>query len=112
MMDVEIARAVGTVLLGVTLLAAVAFPVMYSRSNWRATMVGRDTMLMSVTFVVILGQALAAYVFGFDDPTRLVIRIVVFGVLAFVFTRRLWVLYRVQYPKKEQKSEPPNSLRD
>lgn len=86
----------GNVFLAVAALAALVFPIVYARSPWYHSTVGRDTMTFAVAIVVVLGLTFAVRVFGLDGPPRAILATVIYAVLAFLFWRRVWVLLRIQ----------------
>lgn len=77
-------------------VAALIFPVMYARSPWYDSTVGRDTMTFSVCIVVIIALLLAVRVFGLEGPPRAFLALAIYAALTFLFWRRVWVLWRIQ----------------
>lgn len=77
-------------------IAAVIYPVLYMRSPWYESTVGRDNMTFAVCIVVIIALLLAVRVFGLEGPPRAALALVIYASLAFLFWRRVWVLWRIQ----------------
>lgn len=96
-MSVEHAIAAANVCLVVAGIAAVIFPVLYARSPWYDSTVGRDTMTFAVCLVVIIALLLAVRVFGLEGPPRAFLALAIYAALAFLFWRRVWVLWRIQH---------------
>jgi hypothetical protein len=86
----------GNVFLALAGLAAIVFPIVYARSPWFDSTVGRDTMTFAVAIVVVLGLTFAVRVFGLNGPPRALIATAIYAGLAFLFWRRVWVLLRIQ----------------
>lgn len=74
---------------------AVAFPILYTRSPWRSSIVGRAVMTLSVAIALILVASLA-YQFIPALPGLPVAAAVLYVWLAFALWRLLVVLARVQ----------------
>lgn len=95
------------ILLMVTNLAAAvattAFPVLYSRSPWRDTIVGRALMMHSIAFAIAADTSLFFLIWKTDNIVllRLVYSIVFSGVAItnFVLTAVMW---RLNNPKEIQ----------
>jgi hypothetical protein len=86
----------GNVFLVVAALGAAVYPIVYARSAWYESTVGRDTMTFAICTVIILVLSLAVRVFGLAGPPRAVIATGIYVLLAFLFWRRVWVLVQVQ----------------
>lgn len=86
----------GNAFLAIAALGALAYPLLYTRSAWHESMVGRDTMTFAVAVVVILALSFAVRVFGLDGPPRAVISTSIYAALAVLFWRRVVVLHRMQ----------------
>lgn len=86
----------GNVFLVAAALAAIVFPIVYARSAWYESTVGRDTMTFSVAVVVILTLTFAVRVFGLNGPPRAWIATVIYAALALLFWRRVVVLIQIQ----------------
>lgn len=95
-MSVETAITLANVFLVLAGVAALVFPVLYARSPWYDSTVGRDTMTFSICLVVIIALLLAVRVFGLQGPPRAYLALVIYAALTFLFWRRVWVLYRIQ----------------
>jgi hypothetical protein len=86
----------GNVFLAAAAMGACAFPIVYARSSWYDSAVGRDTMTFSVATVIILCLSFAVRVFGLNGPPRAWLATTIYVVLAFLFWRRVYVLRKIQ----------------
>lgn len=97
------------------LLPAVLYVVVYSRSPWSRSMVGRDLMALSVVMALALALAAARAYLGPDWTGRQILRVGIYVVLAVVLWHRLILLVRIQrHPDPQAKFGPrgPRRRRD
>lgn len=81
-----------TWLVAIAWLPATAFPFLYAIfAPWRSTDVGRDAMYLSVCIAAFLNLALWVRLFG-DFYWRPVMAVTLYGVLALLCWRRLWLM--------------------
>lgn len=79
--------------IGFTAMVSFGFAVLYRRSNWRSSAIGRHLM----AFSVLTGVECVALVFlGLGFPVPLWIFAIIFGALAIVAAQRLLLLMKVQ----------------
>jgi hypothetical protein len=90
---------------------AVLFPVLYLRSPWRSSAVGKAVMTLAVALAVILTQGTIRDA-GWATPP-LWINAVLYPCLAFALWRQLLVLLRLQRRRSDRKrnGDPAEELR-
>lgn len=83
------------VLLTAAFVPAALFPLLYARSPWRSTIVGRSVMTLSVVIAVALGLPLSRLLFG-DPPWLHALRLAVMVLVVAALWQQLVVLVTVQ----------------
>jgi hypothetical protein len=88
----------GSIAAWVAFAGAFAFPLLYLRSPWEKSAVGRDAMLLGVCFAAILGYNVVrlAIIGPGVPPDFEVPRLIIYGVLAVVLPRRALLLWQLQ----------------
>jgi hypothetical protein len=93
-----------TVLLVAAFIPAAAFPVLYARSPWRSTPVGRSVMNLAVVIALALALPLSRIALG--DPEWLeVLRTAVFVLIIAALWRQLLVLVTVQRRQRRRERQ-------
>lgn len=97
-------------------VAAMIYPIMYSRSPWYDSTVGRDNMTFAICIVVIIALSLAVRVFGLQGPPRAFLALLIYAGLSFLFWRRVWVLWRIQrdpwgFARRDEERQKRRALR-
>jgi hypothetical protein len=92
------------VLLLAAFVPAVAFPLLYLRSPWRSTIVGRSVMTLAVVIALALALPLSRIALG--DPEWLqAVRLVVFVLIVVALWQQLIVLVTVQRRQRRRDKE-------
>lgn len=80
-------------------VVAVAFPLIFSRSTWSATLPGKSTMIWSSIVAAVMSIS-ALRVWGIDLPEW--VRFPIYLGIGFGVTVQLVTLLRVQYGRKQE----------
>lgn len=107
---------IGNFLLIMAAIPAIVFPLAYWRmADWRSSHMGRHLMSFMGGIGAIMLLTILTLVFGQDWYPRQFIRLTVWGLLAFLFWWRLFLLFAVnRYPERygEDTQDPADIIRD
>lgn len=87
-----IANVIATVLVILAAIPATIFPLLYSRSPWRETLIGRALMTSTVGLALLVDISLLYKVFGDEYFARDVVRLVVYFIITAGAYLNLWAL--------------------
>jgi len=96
-----------TALVFIGAVPATLFPLLYSRSPWRKSVVGHALMIKAVGLALLVDLTALTYVFGTDYLGRDLVRVAVFTIIVTGLWTQLYALIRA---RRTHADTPPEDV--
>lgn len=105
-MDIELISLANRVLIVITGIFVTAFPILYSRSAWAKSVVGRTLMLQAVSLAIAIDLTVWRVIFHAGDRIEIVVAyFIVFLLLSLSSGAMIRLLWKINYKNRKSNEQ-------